>query len=98
MPLDAQRRQELTDRFARRVVELGMTAPAILFLEAYKPLSFLGAQLLWMTGPFLNVVFNSVDLHDFTLLIEDDAGVEALIARLESFQKDEPLTHWQHRA
>jgi len=97
MPLDAQRRQELTDRFARRVVELGMTAPAILFLEAYKPLSFLGAQLLWMTGPFLNGVFNSADLRDFTLLIEDAAGVEALIARLESFRQDEPVSCSPHR-
>ena len=81
----AQRHDELLDRLARRIAEHGMTAPAILFLEAYKPLSFLGAQLLWATQPFLSTILNSDDLRDLASVIQDDAGTEALIARLESF-------------
>ena len=97
MTLDAQRREELVERFARRVVQMGMTAPAILFLEAYKPLSFLGAQLLWVSGPFLNLIVQPTDLHDFTVLVQDDAGTEALIERLESFQKNNSSSNLQHR-
>jgi hypothetical protein len=84
MTLDAQRRQELIDRFARRLAGLGMTAPAILFLEMHKPLAFLGAQLLWAAQPFLNIAFDPDDVRDFTTIIEDRAGIEQLIDRLES--------------
>ncbi len=97
MTLDAQRREDLIDRFARRVVQMGMTAPAILFLEAYKPLSFLGAQLLWFSGPFLNLLIDPTDLHDFTVLVQDEAGTEALIERLESFHRDNSSSNLQHR-
>jgi hypothetical protein len=88
MPLDEQRRQQLVDRFARRIAGLGMTAPAILFLETYKPLAFLGAQLLWVAQPFLSLGFNTADLHDLALLMEDRSGVAELIDRLESSQAD----------
>jgi hypothetical protein len=84
MVLDAQRREELLDRVSRKIVDLRLTAPAILFLEAYKPLAFLGAQVLWVAQPFLNLFIAPADLHDFALLIQDDDGAEALIARLEA--------------
>ncbi len=97
MTLDAHRREDLIERFAQRVVQMGMTAPTILFLETYKPLSFLGAQLLWFSGPFLNLLINPTDLHDFTELVQDEAGTEALIERLESFQRDSSSSNVQHR-
>ncbi|MBI5030550.1 MAG: hypothetical protein HZB51_08480 [Chloroflexi bacterium] len=97
MPLDTQRRTELIDRFAQRIVETGMTAPAILFLESFKPVSFLGAQLFWFSEPFLNLVINPTDLHDFTVLIQDEAGTEALLERLESFQQNNSSSNMPHR-
>lgn len=93
MTLEAQRRENLINRLARRIADAGMTAPAILFLEAYKPLSFLGAQLLWFAQPFLTPAFDPVDFADFALLVQDDAGTEALIVRLESFQANDSVAH-----
>ena len=43
MPLDAARRQQVIDRTAHRLAGLGLTAPAVLFLEMHKPLAFLGS-------------------------------------------------------
>jgi hypothetical protein len=86
MAVDVQRREQLLDDLTRRIEKMGMTAPAILFLETYKPLAFLGAQLLWFAQPFLSLGFKEADLRDFTLLIEDHAGVEELIDRLEALQ------------
>ncbi len=88
MALDARRRAQLLDDLTRRIEQMGMTAPAILFLETYKPLAFLGAQFLWFAQPFLNLGFNQADVRDLTLLVEDRAGVEELIARLEGLQTD----------
>ena len=97
MPIDSQRRTELIDQFARRVTHIGMTAPAILFLESFKPIAFLGAQLLWFSEPFLNLVINPTDLHDFIELIQDEANTEALLARLESSQQPNSSSNAQHR-
>ena len=59
--MDAQRREQLLDDLTRRIEKMGMTAPAILFLETYKPLAFLGAQLLWFAQPFLSLGFKEAD-------------------------------------
>ncbi len=90
MGLDASRRQQLIDRFARRVAGLGLTAPAVLFLEMHKPLAFLGAQMLFAAQPFLSLGFNAADVHDFAAIIEDRTGVEEVIDRLESIKTEPP--------
>ncbi len=90
MTLDTTRRKELIDRFAHRITKLGMAAPAILFLEMHKPLAFLGAQLLWAAQPFLSIGLNDADVRDFAAIIEDRAGVEELIDRLESAGPEPP--------
>ncbi len=87
MPLNMQRREQLIDNLARRAAKLGVTAPAILFLEMHKPLAFLGAQVLWTAQPFLNSWMNPANVRDWALLLEDPVAVDALIARLESFRK-----------
>ena len=69
-----------------------MTAPAILFLETYQPLAFLGAQLLWFAQPFLTLGLNENDVRDLTLLLEERAGVADLIARLETLQSHHAVT------
>ncbi len=76
--------------------EWGLTAPAILFLETYKPLAFLGAQLLWVTQPFLSIAFDAADLRDFSLIVEDRAGVEALVSRLEA-KPEQPSPPQMHQ-
>ncbi len=84
MALDSQRRDQLIEAWARRAARWHLTAPAILFLEMHKPLAVIGAQALWASAPFLDAWINRTEIHEFGLLLEDPANVEALICRLES--------------
>lgn len=84
MSLEPKRRELLLDQVSDRVARLGITSPAILFLEMHKPLAFLGAQVLWAAQPLLGFWWHDADVRDLALLLEERAGVEALIARLES--------------
>jgi len=84
MALDVSRRNELLDQLSRRAAQLGITSPAILFLEMHKPLAFLGAQLLWATQPLLGGWGRDADVRDIALLLEDRAGVDALIERMSA--------------
>jgi hypothetical protein len=70
--------------WARRIEQAGMVAPAILFLELYKPLAFLGAQLLWLAQPLLSLGVHPREVNDLARLCEDPQALEALLARLEA--------------
>lgn len=84
MALNSQRRDQLIEAWARRAARWHLTAPAILFLEMHKPLAFIGAQVMWVAAPFLDTWIDRTEAHEFGLLLEDPASVEALICRLES--------------
>lgn len=81
---DAARREELIETIASHVRRLGLEAPGIAFLEASKPLSFLGSQCLLFLQPLLSAFVSHAVTDDLAGLLEDRAGIERLIQRLES--------------
>jgi hypothetical protein len=88
--LDVQRRQQLIDRVACRIANMGLITPALLFLEMNKPLAFIGAQTLLVAQPFLDIGLNRADVSDLASILEDRAGVEELIDRLEFYRNAPP--------
>ena len=89
--MDAQRRQQLIDRVASRIAQMGFIAPAILLLEMNKPLAFLGAQALLVAQPFLELGMSRADVNDLASILEDRAGIDELINRLEFYRNYPPL-------
>ena len=61
-----------------------LTAPAILFLESMKPMSFLGGQLMAFFSPFVHLVLKSSAYDRFAEAIERRENVEYLIQRIEA--------------
>jgi len=76
----------LLDRIAIAVVSRGLTAPAVLFLESMKPLSFLGGQLMAFLSPFLHMVTNASSYDLIAEALEKRENVEYLIQRIEHHQ------------
>jgi hypothetical protein len=67
-----------------------LSSPAILFLEAHKPLAPIGSQALFFLQPLLGVVgplFGWFDddriLADCAALLEDPAAIDHILAHLE---------------
>ncbi|MCJ7668060.1 MAG: hypothetical protein MUP04_07250 [Anaerolineae bacterium] len=84
--LSVRRREELIEGLVRQVNERGMVAPAILFLEAHKPLSFLASQLLLLSQPTLEPFLGGV-VREYALLLEDRQNVETILSRLEGLRR-----------
>jgi len=84
--LSVGRREELIEKLVRGVNEWGMVAPAIFFLEAHKPLSFLASQLLLLSQPTLEPFLGGV-VTEYALLLEDRENVEAILSRLEGLRR-----------
>jgi hypothetical protein len=84
--LSVRRREELIEGLVRQVNEWGMVAPAILFLEAHKPLSFLASQFLLLSQPTLEPFLGGV-VREYALLLEDRENVETILSRLEGLRR-----------
>lgn len=74
-------RNALIEQVAQRVEAAGMSAPAIAFLEANRPLAFVSSQMLLVAQPFLAPLLASLD--GWIDILEDRGSVQRLISRLE---------------
>jgi hypothetical protein len=84
----AEQRDELVEQVAREIELLGMTGPAVHFLEASRPYRALGANAMLFFDPALRGVFGG-ELASASEILADDTGIELLIARLEEQDDDE---------
>ena len=73
----------LLDRIAEAIAARELTAPAVLFLESMKPLSFLGGQFMAFLSPFIHMVVDASDYDRIAEAIERRENVEFLIQRIE---------------
>lgn len=71
------------DRLAAWIRSRGLVEPAVLLLEASKPLLPIGGQALLLVQPLLGWLGSERDLNEFVELLEDPAGVERLLSQLE---------------
>jgi len=78
----------LIETLAVKVVRMGMTVPAVLFLESSKPLSFIGSQAMVFFEPFVKTFFSADGYTRLSRMMEDRANVETLIQRIESLEAD----------
>jgi hypothetical protein len=84
-------RDELVEQVAREIELLGMTGPAVHFLEASRPYRALGANAMLFFDPVLRGVFGG-ELASASEILADDTGIELLIARLEEQDDDAEIT------
>ncbi|MBP7998327.1 MAG: hypothetical protein KA314_03125 [Chloroflexi bacterium] len=62
----------------------GLRLPVLIALDASRPLTFLGAQCLYIAQPVLNLFFPHPVIRQLAYLLEQPHGVEMLIQRLET--------------
>ena len=84
-PVD-ERREALVEAVAREIRLRGLTGPAVHFLEASRPYRPLGAPAMLFFDPVLRELFGG-EIPSASELLRDDAGIEALIDRLEELDE-----------
>ena len=82
-------KRETLDRLAEKVIERRLAAPAILFLESSKPLSFLGNQTMVFFQPIVQTIFNFKTYDDIMDLLEDRENIEYLLKKIEELEAAE---------
>jgi len=82
-------REALMDRFAAAVVERRMAAPAILFLESVKPVSFLGNQALVFFQPIVQSLFEVRSYDKIVAILEDRQNLEYILKKIEELEGEQ---------
>jgi hypothetical protein len=76
----------LVERLSRLIAGWGLVVPAIAFLEANKPLSFVGSQALLMLQPMTSFFMTRELTDDLVALLADRDRLEQFVARLETLR------------
>ncbi len=76
---------ELTacEKVAGYIVKIGMTTPAIFFLELNKPLNYVGSQALALFEPFIKAFVLDNQYGSFVNFLEKRSSVETMIRMIE---------------
>ncbi len=81
--------QKLINNIARLVVDKGLEAPAIMFLEVTRPLSFIASQLAIVALGPLQWLFE-LEGPKYTGLFMKKENVGRIIERIEELSKPKP--------
>ncbi|MGM0607736.1 MAG: hypothetical protein ACQESP_04860 [Candidatus Muiribacteriota bacterium] len=77
----------MLQKLIKKIVKNNLSVPAILFLEAYKPLSFVGSQALAVFQPVVNIIHEFKTYDVIRRILESREGVEYIIRQIEKEEK-----------
>ncbi len=77
-------------RIADEVVRRGMTTPALLALESFRPLNAIGANAMHALTPFVSVIRDPSSFTTLAALLERRGSVEAICLAIEARQGNPP--------
>jgi len=83
--LDERRRDELIEEWASRIVQRGLAAPAVFFLEAHKPLAGIGAHLLLAFAPLIGSLVR-LNVGELAAFLRQSDNLDRLLARIEALE------------
>lgn len=89
--------ESLLDWFVQQLIRQRLVVPAIAFVDAHKPLGFVGAQLLLLLQPLLDILFPRQWIEEGVALLADGEGLDALTHRLEAYQAGPSEISRRHR-
>jgi hypothetical protein len=86
-----EQQEQMIERLVQWIEARGLRSPAILLLEANKPLALFGGQallflqpLLGLVGPVLGGSGGQEPAAEWAALLENPAGIDRIIERLET--------------
>ncbi len=79
---------KLISKLALEIVERSLSAPAIMFLESTKPLSFIGSQIMVFFAPFVKAFWTGASYDELANLLEERENVEVLLREIERLEAE----------
>ena len=77
---------QVVDRVCREVVKRQLAMPAILLLETFRPLNYIGSQVMHFFQPIISAVLPADGYTDFTELLEQRGSVDYFCERIREIE------------
>ncbi len=84
--ISGERKEGILKKIAENIVNRGLTAPAVMFLETIKPMNFISSQIMIFLEPIVLTFFNIKEYREASLIFEERESVEKLISFIEDFE------------
>ena len=80
---DQAQSEQLIEHLTELISRWRLTVPAILLLQATRPLAFIASQGLLLCQPLLSFVYDAPRIEGYAELLADRASIDRLVSRLE---------------
>ena len=80
---EAELRDRAIERIARAIVDRRLETPAVLFLEANRPLTFFAGQGVLAALPLIGGFIPPADIEAFARVLDSQESLDLLIERIE---------------
>jgi len=75
--------KEIMKLYANKVIDRGMSVPAVFFLEMFKYLSFIFSQSMIVFGPLATIFLNPKRYYEVSEILSNRNNVEYFISKIE---------------
>ncbi|MBC8174658.1 MAG: hypothetical protein H8E82_03280 [Candidatus Marinimicrobia bacterium] len=77
----------VVDRVCQEIARRHLTTPALLFLETFRPLNFIGAQAMHFFHPIVSAILSGDGYRHFAEFLEKRGSVDYFCERIEYFEE-----------
>ncbi len=77
------REKQVLNKFARWIVSMGFTTPAIVMFQSAQPIGFLGSQLFLFFEPFVRIIPGTAGVSRMRSGLGKREGIEYLLQQIE---------------
>ena len=82
-----KKEQAVVEKVCNEIVKRHVTLPAIVMLETFRPLNYLGSQVMHFFHPIISSILTIDGYSDFTTLLEKRESVDYIINKLKSIDE-----------
>tara|TARA_B100000073_G_scaffold196783_2_gene162968 strand:- start:1490 stop:1819 length:330 start_codon:yes stop_codon:yes gene_type:complete len=78
----------VVEKVCREIVKRHATLPAVVMLETFRPLNYLGSQVMHFFQPIISSILTADGYLDFTTLLENRESVDYIINKLKKIDDE----------
>ena len=88
-----KREKVIVEKVCNEIVKRHVTLPAIVMLETFRPLNYLGSQVMHFFQPIISSILTIDGYSDFTTLLEKRESIDYIINKLKSIDDKKLKNH-----
>ena len=83
-----EKQKDVVDKVCREISRRHLSTPALIFLESFRPLNYIGSQVMHFFHPFISAITKASDYRLFSQFLESRSSIDYLYNRIEYFENE----------